>query len=88
LSYTEGGMACGVERGWSERAASGLVAVSSLTPLKFLDLSYRDKLTNEGLQTLSCLTALYAINLFNCPNLTAAEKQALCTAIPNLTVHD
>jgi hypothetical protein len=42
--------------------------------------------TNEGLQTLSCLTALSTIFLYNCPNVSAAGKQALCTALPNLTI--
>jgi hypothetical protein len=56
LSYTEGGMACGVERGWSEGAqfCRGLVvhgsAVSSLTALTNLDISYYPNVNNEGLR--------------------------------------
>jgi hypothetical protein len=42
--------------------------------------------TDEGLQTLSTLAALFTLELYCCPNLTAAAKQALRTAIPNLTI--
>jgi hypothetical protein len=44
--------------------------------------------TSEGLQTLSSLTALSTLDLRGCPNLTAAAKQALRTALPNLTIED
>jgi hypothetical protein len=45
-------------------------------------------LTTEGLQTLSSLSALSTLNLRYCPNVTAAAKQALRTAIPNLTIFE
>jgi hypothetical protein len=62
--------------------------VSRLTALTTLDLSYCDGVTSEGLQTLSNLNALSTLNLRGCHNLTAAAKQALRTAIPNLTIGD
>ena len=61
-------------------------AVSSLTALTTLVLSYCPNVTNEDLQTLSSLTALSTIYLYSCPNVSAAGKQALRTAIPNLTI--
>jgi hypothetical protein len=37
---------------------------------------------------VSSLTALATLHLWNCPNATAEGKQALRTAIPNLTIVD
>jgi hypothetical protein len=45
-------------------------------------------LTDEVLRALSSLAALSTIHLFNCPSVTVAGKQALRTAIPNLTIRD
>ena len=45
-------------------------------------------MTDEGLQTLSSLTGLSTLNLSHCLKVTAAAKQALRTAIPNLTIRD
>jgi hypothetical protein len=36
---------------------------------------------------VSSLTALSDLNLSWCPKVSAAAKQALRTAIPNLTIH-
>jgi hypothetical protein len=65
--------------------AEGLRAVSGLTTLTTLNLGGCN-VTDEGLQTLSTLAALFTLELYCCPNLTAAAKQALRTAIPNLTI--
>ena len=61
--------------------------MSNLAALTSLDLCWCN-LTDEVLQTLSSLTALSTLNLLDCPNVTAAGEQALCTAIPNLTIVD
>ena len=53
-----------------------------------LNLCFCHNLVDEGLQTLSSLTNLRLLGLFNCPNLTAVAKQALRTAIPNLTIEE
>jgi hypothetical protein len=37
-------------------------------------------------QTLSSLAALSTLNLIGCPCVTAAAKQALRTALPNLRI--
>jgi hypothetical protein len=66
--------------------AEGLNAVSSLTALSTLSLSGCNGVTDEVLQTLSCLTALSTLTLYGCDNATAPGKQALRTAIPNLTI--
>ena len=63
-------------------------AVSSLTKLNTLHLAGCINMTDEVLQTLSSLTALSTIYLHSCPNVSAAAKQALRTAIPNLTIMD
>ena len=63
-------------------------AVSSLTALTTLNLRHCRNVTDEGLKTLSSLAALSTIALFGCPKLTAAAKQALRTAIPNLTIEN
>jgi hypothetical protein len=60
--------------------------VSNLAALTSLDLCWCN-LTDEVLQTLSSLTALTVLWIYLCPNVTAAAKQALRTAIPNLTIH-
>jgi Leucine-rich repeat (LRR) protein len=60
-------------------------AVSSLTALNTLRLR-GNNVTSEVLRTLSSLTALTTLSLFGCANVTAAGKQALRTAIPNLTI--
>jgi hypothetical protein len=44
--------------------------------------------TSEELRALSSLTALSELDLRGCPNVTAAAKQALRTAIPNLTIEE
>jgi F-box/leucine-rich repeat protein 14 len=64
----------------------GLQALSSLTALSTLNLSWCGRVTAEGLQTLNSLTALTSIYLYGCPNVTAAANQALRTAIPNLGI--
>jgi hypothetical protein len=61
--------------------------VSSLTALTELDLGCCP-VSAEGLQTLSTLTALTSLNLCFCYKVTAAAKQALRTALSNLTIHD
>ena len=43
--------------------------------------------SDEVLRALSTLTALTTLSLFSCPKVSAAAKQALRTAIPNLTIH-
>ena len=43
-------------------------------------------MTDEGLRELRSLTALTNLNVQYCPNVTAAGKQALRTALPNLTI--
>jgi hypothetical protein len=65
-----------------------LQAVSSLRALTFLDLSYCRSVSDEGLQTLSSLTKLTTLYVYGCYHVTAAAKQALRTAIPNLTIRD
>ena len=45
-------------------------------------------MSSEGLHTLSSLTALSTLNLIGCNKVSAAAKQALRTALPNLTIHD
>ena len=45
-------------------------------------------LTDKGLRALSSLTALTSLSLYSCRSVTAAGKQALRTAIPNLTIRD
>jgi hypothetical protein len=59
---------------------------SSLTSLTSLDVGHCNNVTNEGLQTLSSITALSALNLYGCRNMSAAAKQALRIAIPTLTI--
>jgi hypothetical protein len=60
--------------------------VSLLTALTELGLVSCYPVTDEGLQTLSSLTALVILDIRECYNVTAACKQALRTAIPNLTI--
>jgi hypothetical protein len=62
--------------------------VSSLPKLTSLSLFGCRKLTDEALRAVSSCTALTYLNLCYCPNVTAASKQALRTAIPNLTIED
>jgi hypothetical protein len=64
-----------------------LRAVSSLTALTALHLTSCRNVTSEGLRALSSLTALTTLSLHGCPNVSAAAKQALRTALPNLTIH-
>jgi hypothetical protein len=59
--------------------------VSSPTELVFLDL-HDCPVMDEGLQTLSSLTTLTDLYITGCFQVTAAAKQALRTAIPNLTI--
>jgi F-box/leucine-rich repeat protein 14 len=67
--------------------AEGLRALSSLTALTTLTLHGCDSnVTDEVLRSLSSLTALSTLGLRGCDNVTAAGKQALRTAIPNLTI--
>jgi hypothetical protein len=61
--------------------------VSSLTTLTDLDLEGCSNVADEDLQALSSLTALSTLCIWNCPKVTAAAKQGLRTAIPNLTIH-
>jgi hypothetical protein len=63
-----------------------LRALSSLTSLSDLNLSFCANVSDEGLRTVSCLTALTTLS-FGGSNVSAAAKQALRTAIPNLTIH-
>jgi Leucine-rich repeat (LRR) protein len=65
--------------------SEGLRTVSSLTSLSDLDLSFCN-VSDEVLRALSSLTVLSTLNLFNCNKVTAAAKQALRIAIPNLTI--
>jgi hypothetical protein len=62
-------------------------AVSSLTALTTLNLSWCFQVTDEGLGALSTLTALSTLDLFG-RNTTYKAKQALRTAIPNLTIDE
>jgi hypothetical protein len=66
----------------------GLRALRSLPALSTLDISYCRNLKSEELQTLSSLTALSTLNLRGCFQVSAEVKQALRTAIPNLTIVD
>jgi hypothetical protein len=61
--------------------------VSSLTALVSLNLYGCINVSDKVLRALSSLTALTDLYLFNCYKVTAAAKQALRTAIPNLTIH-
>jgi hypothetical protein len=63
-----------------------LRAVSGLTALTSLDVARCPNVTDEGLRELTSLTTLTSLCLGCCPNVTAAGKQALCTALPNLTI--
>ena len=66
-----------------------LRAVSTaLTALTSLDISGCKNLTNESLRTLSSFIALVELELGDCDKVTAAGKQALRTALPNLTIMD
>jgi hypothetical protein len=62
--------------------------VSILTALTSLRLNSCENVADEGLRAVSSLTALTTLSLFSCPNVTAAGKQALRTALPNLTIED
>ena len=59
-----------------------------LTGLTDLSLGFCPNVTSEGLQTLSSLKALTFLNLVWCWSVTAEVKQALRTAIPNLTIYN
>jgi len=65
----------------------GLREVSKLTALRSLILTDCDNTTDEVLGTLSCLSSLVELELRFCYNVTAAGKQALRTALPNLTIY-
>ena len=62
--------------------------LSSLTGLTVISLSYCPGVADEGLRAISSLTALSTLYLWRCDNVTAAGKQALRTAFPNLTIQD
>ena len=62
--------------------------MSGLTRLTVLILNDCPGVTDEGLRAISSLTALSTLYLWGCDNVTAAGKQALRTAIPNLTIED
>jgi F-box/leucine-rich repeat protein 14 len=68
--------------------AEGFRAVSRLTTLTSLGLCICPNLTDEVLRGMSSLTALKFLNLYRCDNVTVAGKQALRTALPNLTIRD
>jgi hypothetical protein len=72
--------------GCSNVSSEVLRVVSSLTALTSLDLEDCRHVTAEGLTTLSSLKALTFLNLVWCWSVTAEVKQALRTAIPNLTI--
>jgi hypothetical protein len=75
---------CGAYEGVT---SEGLRAVSSLAALTTLNLNdCPDAVTDEILRAMSSLTALSTLNLARCDNVTAEAKQALRTAIPNLTI--
>ena len=63
-----------------------LRAVSRLNALTRVRLSYCDNVTDEGLLELRSLAALTTLLLYGFPNVTDAGKQALRTALPNLTI--
>ena len=69
-------------------ATEGLRAVSSLSTLTHLNLRWCYSMPDEGLRTLGGLTALVELNPEGCDFVTAAGKQALRTALPNLTIVD
>ena len=65
-----------------------LRAMSSNTSLRALNLGGCLSVTDEGMRTLSSFTALVVLDLRFCYNVTAAGKQALRTALPNLTIFE
>ena len=74
---------------WCDNVTTEVLrAVSGLASLTNVNLEGCNNVTDEGLRTLPSLAALTTLNLVGCPNVTAAGKQALRTALPNLTIHD
>ena len=61
--------------------------MSRLTALTYLNLWHNPNVTTAVLRAASGLTALTKLDLLGCRNVTAAGKQALRTALPNLTIH-
>ena len=76
MSYTEGGLACGVD------------AVSNLPALTSLVLYGCIKLTDQALRAVSNLPTLTYLDVTGCDKVTAAGVQALrnTTAAPNLHI--
>jgi hypothetical protein len=69
-------------------ADKGLKAVSSLTGLTSLDLSYCPLVTDVGLQELTSLTALTTLTLWPGGSSTSkAGRDALKAAIPALAIY-
>jgi hypothetical protein len=64
-----------------------LRAVSCLNALTCLRLSHCDNVADERLLALRSLTALTTLDLWGCLHVTDAGKQALRTALPNLTIN-
>ena len=65
--------------------SEGLKTLSTLTALSTLNLSSCKEVTDEGLQALGSLTSLSFIYFYG-TNVSAAAKQALGTALPNLRI--
>ena len=63
-----------------------VLELSHLTGLTGLNLCGCINVTSEGMRGVSSLTALTTLDLRGCDKVTAAAKQALRTAIPNLTI--
>jgi hypothetical protein len=73
---------------FSNMTDKGLSAVSGLTGLTSLDLSYCKLVTDQGLSAVSSLTGLTSLDLRGCHSITHAGVEALCreTAAPNLHI--
>ena len=63
-------------------------AASHLTGLRELNLDDCINVTDEGLRTLSSITAFDTLYHAGCYNVTATGKQALRDDLPNLRLHD
>ena len=68
--------------------AEGLCEVSRFSSLTSLDICGCSDVNDMVLREVSSLTALISLDLTHCPNATAEAKQALRTALPNLTIVD
>jgi hypothetical protein len=74
--------------GWSVNEEAEWVLDLSRLTLTTLKLVWCAAVKDKQVLELSHLTGLTDLDLFGCINVSAAAKQALRTAIPNLTIHD